>query len=93
MADVKIERKEPLTRWQAARWLSELAAALERGGKIELTMGGSRVSLHVPDHVHTEFELEVDGDEVEVELELSWSTAHVAQPAPAQRQEVATGPP
>ncbi len=88
---MKIERKEPLTRQQAARWLSELAAALERGGKVDLVMGGSQVTLHVPDHIHTEFELEVEGDEVELELELSWSTARVAPPPLTERQ--AAGPP
>ena len=75
MADMKLERKETLSRQQAAQRLSALARALAEGGDVEMDLGGTTVSLHVPDSVRAEFEVEVDGDELELELELTWSTA------------------
>ena len=73
MADVELKRKESLTRKEAAERLSALATALADGGKVELNLGASTVSLNVPDHVRAEFEVEIDGDEVELEIELKWS--------------------
>jgi len=75
MSDVEISRTESLTRQQAARRLSALAAALDDDGHVEVELGASTVKLHVPDHVRCEIEVEVDGDEVELEVELTWSTA------------------
>ena len=77
MSDVEVSRTESLTRHEAARRLSALAAALADGGRVVVELGASKLTLHVPDHVECEVEVEVDGDEVE--LELKWSTA----PAPA----------
>ncbi len=82
MSDLELERKESLTRQQAADRLAALASALAKGGHVELDLGGTTVSLHVPDHVRSEFEVEVDGDELELEVELKWSTAH-AKDSPA----------
>lgn len=76
MSDVKVERKESVSRQDAADWLELLAKAFAEGGHVELPFGPGVVSLHVPDHVRAEFEVEVEGDEVEVELEFKWSTAH-----------------
>jgi amphi-Trp domain-containing protein len=59
--------------------LSALASALAEGGDIDLEFGASKLSLHVPDRVHSE--VEVDGDEIELELEMKWSTAKVAEKA------------
>jgi amphi-Trp domain-containing protein len=86
MSDIKVERKESLLREEAAERLSALAAALAKGGDVELELGGFTISLHVPDDVRTEFELEVDGDEVELELELKWSTRRAPAPAPPKRK-------
>ena len=50
-------------------------------------MGGTSMSLRVPDDVRVEFEVEVDGDEIEVEIELKWSTSSAAgraEPAPEE---------
>ncbi|GAA2017663.1 hypothetical protein GCM10009740_01470 [Terrabacter terrae] len=76
MADVKLERKEPLSREEAAQWLSVLSKAFARGGDVKLPLGADTVELRLPDRVHAEFEVEVSGDEVEVEVEFTWSTAH-----------------
>jgi amphi-Trp domain-containing protein len=89
VADIELKRKESLTRKEAAERLSALATALAEGGKVELNLGASTVSLDVPDHVRTEFEVEIDGDEVELEFELKWSIGDAAA-APASSAE-ATG--
>ena len=83
MSDVEVSRTESLTRHEAARRLSALAAALADGGRVEVELGASKLTLHVPDHVECEVEVEVDGDEVELELELKWSTAPAAADPPA----------
>lgn len=76
MSDVKVERKESLSRADAAVWLSALSKAFARGGDVTLPMGSNTVSLHLPEQVRAEFEVEVDGDEVEIEIEFKWSTGH-----------------
>lgn len=96
MSDMKLERKETLSRQQAAQQLSALARALAEGGHVEMDLGGATLSLHVPDSVRTEFEVEVDGDELELELELTWSTARARsssqQPASQALAESSAGP-
>lgn len=84
MADVKLERKESLSREEAAQWLSVLSKAFARGGEVTLPVGVATVELHLPDRVRAEFEVKVDGDEVEIELEFTWSTARrVGDQAPS----------
>jgi amphi-Trp domain-containing protein len=75
VSDLELERKESLSRAEAAKRLSTFAEALAAGGKVELDLGGTSLSLHVADDVRMEFEVEVKGDEIEVEMELTWSTA------------------
>ena len=73
--DVKVERKESLSRQEAAQWLSALSKAFSRGGEVTLPLGTGTISLNLPEQVAAEFEVEVDGDEVEIEVEFTWSTA------------------
>ncbi|TNC29132.1 amphi-Trp domain-containing protein [Amycolatopsis alkalitolerans] len=73
MSTLEVTREELLTREEAARRLSTLAAALADGEKVLVPLGGSTVKVHVPDHVRCEIELEVDGDEIEMEVELKWA--------------------
>jgi amphi-Trp domain-containing protein len=82
VSDVEVSRTETLTRHEAARRLSALAAALDDGGRVEVELGASKLTLHVPDHVECEVEVEVDGDEVELEVELKWSLAQAVEPTP-----------
>ena len=85
MSDVKIERKESLSRDEAAMWLSLLSEAFASGDHAELPFGPSLVSLNIPDRLRAEVEVEVDGDEVEVEVEFKWSMVeHEAHPAMAE---------
>ena len=82
MSDVKVERKESLSRDEAAMWLSLLSQAFTAGDHAELPFGPSSVSLNIPDRVRAELEVEVDGDEVELEVEFKWSMVeHAAAPA------------
>lgn len=74
MSDVKVERKESLSRSEAALWLSALSKAFARGGEVSLPLGTGSLELKMPERVSAEFEVEVDGDEVEIEVEFKWST-------------------
>jgi amphi-Trp domain-containing protein len=73
VSDLEIERKESLTRGEAAKRLMAIAEALAGGDKVELDLGGTSLTLRVADDVRAEVEIEVDGDEVELEFELKWS--------------------
>jgi len=82
MSEVKIERKESLSRDEAAELLSLLARAFSAGDHAELPFGPNEVSLNIPDRVRADLEVEVEGDEVEVEVEFKWSMVkHEAGPA------------
>ena len=85
MSDVKVERKESLSRDEAAQWLALLAKAFAAGDHADLPFGPSSVSLHIPDRMRAELEVEVEGDEVEVEVEFKWSMVehHAVTAAPA----------
>jgi amphi-Trp domain-containing protein len=85
MSDVKVERKESLSRDDAATWLSLLARAFAAGDHAELPFGSSSVSLHIPDRVRAELEVEVEGDEVEIEVEFKWSIAEHEEPEHEKR--------
>ena len=75
MSDVKVERKETLSRADAALWLSALSKAFARGGDVTLPLGTGSVGLRLPENVQAEFEVEVSGTEVEIAVEFKWSTA------------------
>ena len=90
MSDLELKRKESLTKAEVAKRLSAFAKALADGDDVELEMGGTSMSLRVPDDVRVEFEVEVDGDEIEIEIELKWSTSSAAdraEPAPESGAE------
>jgi amphi-Trp domain-containing protein len=74
MSDVKLERKEQLSRKEAAVWLHALSNAFAHGGHVELPVGGGTLGLQLPEQVRAEFEVTVSGTEVEVEVEFTWST-------------------
>jgi amphi-Trp domain-containing protein len=84
MADVKLERKESVSRDEAAIWLSLLSKAFAKGDHAELPFGPGTVSLQIPHQVRAELEVEVDGDEVEVEVEFKWSLAEPEAPPTVQ---------
>jgi amphi-Trp domain-containing protein len=74
VADVEFERKQSLSRREAAVWLSVLSKGFADGDEVKLPVGGGgTVTLRLPDEVLAEFEVSVSSDEVEVELEFTWS--------------------
>jgi amphi-Trp domain-containing protein len=73
MAEVKIEQKVTLGRQETARWLADLAKAIDEGGTVEVPLAGPTVTVNLPEEFRCEAEVEVDGDDVELELELKWS--------------------
>jgi amphi-Trp domain-containing protein len=83
MSDVKVELKDTVSRDDAAAWLLAIWKGLDADGHVELPLGASVVSVHVPDRVRAEVEVEVEGDEVEVEVEFKWSTARPEAGSPA----------
>jgi amphi-Trp domain-containing protein len=85
MSDVKVERKESLSRDEAANLLALLSKAFTAGEHADLPFGPSSVSLYIPDRVRAELEVEVEGDEVEVEVEFKWTMVeHEAASATGQ---------
>ncbi len=73
MAEVKFEKKETISRAEAAARLSEVAKALGSTDAFELKRGGETLKLDVPDQVTLELEVEIEDDETELEFELKWS--------------------
>lgn len=72
--EFKFEKKEVLSRKEAAGWLSAIAKALGSDGSFELERGGEKLSLYVADEVRLELEVEIKDDETELEIELKWPT-------------------
>jgi len=68
----EVERKERVTREQAAARLRELADMLARHNDVEFERGGMRFTVHVPDEVELKVEIEIESDERELEIELTW---------------------
>jgi amphi-Trp domain-containing protein len=79
MPKLKFEKKETLSRKEAAARLREIAQALGAGGEFELNRGGETLEFDVPNEVSFELEIEIEDDETELEVEIKWSS----QPAAA----------
>jgi amphi-Trp domain-containing protein len=69
---LEIEKKETMSREQAAQRLRELADMLSRDNDVEFERDGIRFTVHVADEVQVKIELEVETDERELEIELKW---------------------
>jgi amphi-Trp domain-containing protein len=69
---LKVERKETLSREDAAARLRAIADGLARHNDVELELEGTRVRLDVADQVQLEVEVEVGEQETELEIELTW---------------------
>ena len=88
MSDLELKRTESLAKAEVAKRLSAFAEALASGDDVELEMGGTSMSLRVPDDVRVEFEVEVDGDEIEIEIK--WSTSSAARRAKPASEDSGT---
>jgi amphi-Trp domain-containing protein len=69
---VKIEKKQVLSREEAAQHLRDIADELASGNGIQMERDGLRVTVKVPDEVTLEIEVEIEQDEREFEITLSW---------------------
>ncbi|WP_328880604.1 amphi-Trp domain-containing protein [Streptomyces sp. NBC_00299] len=92
MTDLKFEQKRSLSRLEAADQLAALATALRQGGDAELEIDPWKLSLRIPDDVHSEIEFEVEDGEIELEIELKWPITSAARtaPSPATEERTAT---
>lgn len=82
MSKNEIEQKVTLSREEAARWLAELAQAIDKGGTVEVALAGPSVTLELPDEFQCELEIEPYGDKVELEIEFKWSKSGKKQKQP-----------
>ncbi len=69
---IKIEKKQVLSREEAAQQLRDIADELASGNGIQMERDGLRVTVKVPDEVTLEIEVEIEQDEREFEITLSW---------------------
>jgi amphi-Trp domain-containing protein len=69
---VKIEKKQVLSREEAAQQLRDIADELASGNGILMERDGLRVTVKVPDEVTMEVEVEIEADKREFEITLSW---------------------
>ncbi|MGW6565576.1 amphi-Trp domain-containing protein [Streptomyces sp. NPDC054975] len=74
MKDLKFEQQHPMSRFEAAELLEELAKALRNGEEAELSLITGTLTLRVPDELWAEVEWEVGDGKIELELEFSWPT-------------------
>lgn len=88
----KIEQRVVLTRQETARWLHQLANALEAGGTADVALVGPTVALNLPDEFEVELELEPYGDKIELEFELTWPNPR-SEPSADSRTSVAAPQP
>lgn len=65
------EKKERLSREQAAQRLRDLADQLARHNEVSFVREGKTLSVKVPAEVELKLEVEV-GEESEIEVEISW---------------------
>jgi amphi-Trp domain-containing protein len=78
MPKLKFEKKETLSRKEAAARLREIAQALGAGQEFELKRGGEKLEFDVPDEVTFELEIEIEDGESELEVEIKWSSQAAA---------------
>ncbi|MFD9378691.1 amphi-Trp domain-containing protein [Streptomyces sp. NPDC059999] len=75
MSDLKFEQKRSLSRLEAADQLTALAAALRKGGAVDLELGAGTLSLRIPEDLRSEIEIEIGDGEIELEIEFKWPTS------------------
>lgn len=75
MTKLKFEKKERLTRKDAAARLSAIAESLSSDGDLDMARDGESIKMSMASHVRYEFEVEIDGEESEIEIELKWQNS------------------
>jgi amphi-Trp domain-containing protein len=73
MDGFEVERRETLTREEAATRLRRIANLLSGSGEeVEFERGGMKFKAGIPDKIEWKVELELDDKESELEIELKW---------------------
>ncbi len=73
MDSFEVERRETLTRDEAATRLRRIANLLSGSGEeVKFDRGEMKFKVSIPDRVEWKVELELDDDESELEIELKW---------------------
>ncbi|MCB0865381.1 MAG: amphi-Trp domain-containing protein [Solirubrobacterales bacterium] len=73
MSKFEVEKKERITRLEAATRLRYIATILSaEGEEIEFKRGGMEFSVEMPEEIEFKVELELDGDDNELEIEITW---------------------
>ena len=93
MVDLKFEKKESLSRQEAAALLAKIAEALASEGQFKMEREGEKLELDMAEEVRVEFEVEIEDDEIELELEIKWdaktksSAPDLSPPRPRKTQQ------
>ncbi|MBS1891837.1 MAG: amphi-Trp domain-containing protein [Actinobacteria bacterium] len=73
MDGFEVERRETVTRDEAATRLRRIANLLSGSGEeVKFERGGMAFKAAIPDRVEWKVELELDDEESELEIELKW---------------------
>ncbi len=73
MDSFEVERRETLTRDEAATRLRRIANLLSGSGEeVKFDRGEMKFKVSITDRVEWKVELELDDDESELEIELKW---------------------
>lgn len=71
---MKVKNKVTASPQEVARRLIEIAAQLDSGQELTLTVDGQTHQQPLPDSLTLELELKSSDDKVKMEVELSWRT-------------------
>jgi amphi-Trp domain-containing protein len=73
MDNFEVEKRETLTRDEAATRLRRIANLLSGSGEeVKFDRGEMKFKVAIPDHVEWKVELEINEKESELEIELKW---------------------
>jgi amphi-Trp domain-containing protein len=73
MGNFEVERRETLSRDEAATRLRRIANLLSGSGEeVNFDRGEMKFKVAIPDRIEWKVELEVDDEESELEIELKW---------------------
>jgi amphi-Trp domain-containing protein len=73
MSSFEVEKREKLTRDEAATRLRRIANLLSGAGDdVKFSRGGMDFEVTIPEQVEWKVELELDDEESELEIELKW---------------------
>ncbi|MFN8150191.1 MAG: amphi-Trp domain-containing protein [Solirubrobacterales bacterium] len=73
MSKFEVEKKEKITRHEAATRLRRIATILSaEGDELEFERAGMEFSVEMPEEIEFKVELELDDDDNELEIEITW---------------------